>query len=142
MDTSKLPEGSSYFTVQVGTYDTAKGTYLASELYRFNVTIESDYTPTITAQPQSVASERTSQNAILTVEASVSRGELSYQWYKVGETIDEKLSDGQASTNTYTVPMLTIGSNSYYCTVTNSIGGKTFICKSEIATVTVYGGWP
>ena len=138
LDTSKLPEGSSYFTVQVGTYDTAKGTYLASELYRFNVTIESDYTPTITAQPQSVASERTSQNAILTVEASVSRGELSYQWYKVGETIDEKLSDGQASTNTYTVPMLTIGSNSYYCTVTNSIGGKTFICKSEIATVTVY----
>ena len=138
LDMSKISESNGYFTVEVGTYDTAKGVYASSELYRFNVKVESDYTPTITTQPQSVASKLTSEKATLTVEATVSKGDISYQWYKVDEAGDVQLSDEQASTNTYTVPMDVYGSSSFYCIVTNTIAGKTFSCKSDVVTVTVY----
>lgn len=71
LDTSKLPEGSSYFTVQVGTYDTAKGVYVASELYRFNVTMTGDYRPVIDTQPESVAKAKNPiTKASLTVSAT------------------------------------------------------------------------
>ena len=138
LDNSKLLEGSSYFTVEVGTYDTEKGAYVISESYKFNVTMTADYRPVITAQPQSAAGTRGADDTVLTVEAAVSKGQLSYQWYKVGETEDEKLSDEQASTNIYTVPMEKLGVTSYYCIVTNTVDGKTFTGKSEVATVTVY----
>ena len=98
-----------------------------------------DYTPTITAQPQSIAAERNYlEKETLKVEATTTKGELSYQWYKVGETEDEKLSDEQATTNTYEASLETLGSSSYYCIVTNTVDGQTYTCKSEIATVTTY----
>ena len=140
LDTSKFTAGKDgYFTIQVGNYDTAKQAYISSELYRFNVTMEADYRPVITSQPQSIAAERSSiKKATLTVEATTTKGELSYQWYKVGETEDEKLSDEQATTNTYEASLRTLGSSSYYCIVTNTVDGQTYTCKSEIATVTTY----
>ena len=128
LDTSKLPEGSSYFTVQVGTYDTAKGAYLASELYRFNVTMTGDYRPVIDAQPQSVASTKSSvKKASLTVSATATgNGTLSYQWYEVGENGAEKLTDSTATASTYKAKLKNLGVRSFYCEVTNTVDGKRY----------------
>ena len=64
---------------------------------------ETDYTPTITKQPQSVAEEKSAgRTSSLTVEATgAGEGVLSYQWYEVGSSEDTALTDASATTNTY-----------------------------------------
>ena len=98
-----------------------------------------DYYPKITAQPQSVATEKSPDEfAVLEVEATVANGVLSYQWYKVGNPTDEKLEDDFSTMEMYAAPLDTIGSSGYYCIVTNTVDGKEYSVKTDIATVTVY----
>lgn len=91
--------------------------------------------PVIDAQPQSVASTKSSvKKASLTVSATATgNGTLSYQWYEVGENGAEKLTDSTATASTYKAKLKNLGVRSFYCEVTNTVNGK-----SEIATVTVY----
>ena len=98
-----------------------------------------DYYPKITAQPQSVTTEKSPDEfAVLEVEATVTNGVLSYQWYKVGDPTDEKLEDDFSTMEMYAAPLDTIGSSEYYCIVTNTVDGKEYSVKTDIATVTVY----
>ena len=250
LETDKFPVGTSYFTLRVGEYDSASKSYIASELYKFNVTKEltltgititvdeteistdfsdaestgriktsaataadeihlsvtansdkakvylgesttafasgaavkladyqtetvgednyakipikleiaaengqaattKEYTllvllanffPHITEQPQSVAVKKAaSGNVVLKVKAeAVEDGVLTYQWYKVGEQEDEKLTDKYATKNVYAIPKNVPGTGSYYCIVTNTVEGKSYSLKTEIATVTIY----
>ena len=106
--------------------------------YTLWVMAEDNY-PKITAQPQSVATEKSPDEfAVLEVEATVANGVLSYQWYKVGNPTDEKLEDDFSTMEMYAAPLDTIGSSGYYCIVTNTVDGKEYSVKTDIATVTVY----
>ena len=250
LETNKLPVGTSYFTLRVGEYDSASKSYIASELYKFNVTkalaltgitvtadeaeISTDFSdaestgriktsvataadeihlsvttnsdnvkvylgesttafvsgsavkladyqtetvgednyakipiklevtaengqaattkeytllvllanffPHITEQPQSVAVKKAaSGNVVLKVKAeAIKDGLLTYQWYKVGEQEDEKLTDKHATRNVYPIPKNVPGTGRYYCIVTNTVEGKAYSLKTEIATVTIY----
>ena len=134
-------ETGNYFTVQVGYYNASTKMFTASELYKFNVTVaETDYTPTITKQPQSVAEEKSAgRTSSLTVEATgAGEGVLSYQWYEVGSSEDTALTDASATTNTYEASLKRLGTKSYYCIVTNTVNGQAYTVQSEVATVTVY----
>ena len=98
-----------------------------------------DFYPIITAQPQSVTTEKSPDEfTVLEVEATVANGVLSYQWYKVGDPTDEKLEDDFSTMEMYAAPLDTIGSSEYYCIVTNTVDGKEYSVKTDIATVTVY----
>ena len=101
---------------------------------------ETDYTPTITKQPQSVAEEKSAgRTTSLTVEATgAGNGVLSYQWYEVGSSEDTALTDASATTKTYEASLKRLGTKSYYCIVTNTVNGKAYTVKSEVATVTAY----
>ena len=142
LDMSKFSKGTgNYFTVQIGYYNESAKEFTASELYKFNVTItETDYTPTITKQPQSVAEEKSAgRTTSLTVEAvGAGNGDLSYQWYEVGSSGDTALTDASATTNTYEASLKRLGTKSYYCIVTNTVNGQAYTVQSEVATVTVY----
>ena len=142
LDMSKFSKGTgNYFTVQAGYYNANTKVFTASELYKFNVTVtETDYTPTITKQPQSVAEEKSAgRTTSLTVEATgAGNGVLSYQWYEVGSSEDTALTDTSATTKTYEASLKRLGTKSYYCIVTNTVNGNAYTVKSEVATVTVY----
>ena len=142
LDMSKFSKGTgNYFTVQVGYYNASTKVFTASELYKFNVTVtETDYTPTITKQPQSVAEEKSAgRTSSLTVEATgAGNGVLSYQWYEVGSSEDTALTEACATTKTYEASLKRLGTKSYYCIVTNTVNGNAYTVKSEVATVTVY----
>ena len=142
LDMSKFSKGTgNYFTVQAGYYNANTKVFTASELYKFNVTVtETNYTPTITKQPQSVAEEKSAgRTTSLTVEATgAGNGVLSYQWYEVGSSGDTALTDASATTNTYEASLKRLGTKSYYCVVTNTVNGQAYTVKSEVATVTVY----
>ena len=142
LDMSKFSKGTgNYFTVQAGYYNANTKVFTASELYKFNVTVtETDYTPTITKQPQSVAEEKSAgRTSSLTVEATgAGNGVLSYQWYEVGSSEDTALTDTSATTKTYEASLKRLGTKSYYCIVTNTVNEKAYTVKSEVATVTVY----
>lgn len=112
LDTSKLPEGSSYFTVQVGTYDTAKGAYLASELYRFNVTMTGDYRPVIDTVTVTVYQTYVQSLVITEGGKQVFKGYGDWP----GKEFDITLESLGAYTLTV-LPMNTTAANTYSMTV-------------------------
>ena len=141
LDMSKFSGTGDYFTVQVSYYDTTTKMYTFSELYKFNITVTgTDYTPTITKQPTSVTAEKSmGKTTRLTVEATgAGDGVLSYQWYQVGDSGDVALTSSSATTATYKASLKQLGVQRYYCIVTNTVDGKAYSVKSEVATVTVY----
>ena len=107
--------------------------------YTLWVLLESFF-PAITGQPESAAAEQSlTGNLVLKVVAEATGGgKLSYQWYKVGETEDEKLTDKRATTNLYWVSKQTVGTGSYYCLVTNTVGDKEYSVKTDVVTATIY----
>ena len=138
LDTAKIPEAGGYFTVQVGVYDTVKQKFISSEQYKFDVTVTGDYRPTIDTQPESVAKAVAAvKKAKLTVAATAAGGgELSYQWYLVGENGAEAIES--ATSSTYKAPLSELGVKSYYCEVTNTVNGQKYSVNTETVKVTVY----
>ena len=141
IDTSKF-EGrvTGWFSVQVGEYDTSSKTYVSSELYKFNVTRAGSY-PTIKTQPQSATAEYDLiESQFLEVEAEATDGgELSYKWYRVGEAEDTELGDEDgAMENMFLAPKNILGTSKYYCVVTNTVDGKAYSIKSDVAEITIY----
>ena len=95
--------------------------------------------PNITTQPTSATYESGDDATALTVAATASAGELSYQWYKntdgdvtgkEGDKIDGATSATLAAANISTA---SAGTTYYYCIITDSNGSAT----SEKATIIV-----
>ena len=85
--------------------------------------------PTITGISSSRTYTLGEEAEALVCEATVSDGELSYRWYRGDNVVSE--------TSSYTPPVNAVGSESYYCIVTNSISGKQLTTTSQTVTVTV-----
>ena len=136
---SKLEGTQNYVVIPIKLEIPAiEGQPAVTKEYTLWVMAEDNY-PKIAAQPQSVATEKSPDEfAVLEVEATVANGVLSYQWYKVGNPTDEKLEDDFSTMEMYAAPLDTIGSSGYYCIVTNTVDGKEYSVKTDIATVTVY----
>lgn len=93
-----------------------------------SVNPEEKPTPEITKQPVSVQWKEGEEAIPLTVEAKISSGTISYQWYK-----DENLIPGATSAS-YT-PDKTNGKGSYYVVVSNADSTKSV--KSSQVSVTI-----
>ena len=96
--------------------------------------------PKITLQPASTEAEYdTAKKMVLKIEAEATGGgTLSYQWYKVGNSGDEKLTGSWATKSKYAAPRNVIGISKYYCIVTNTVNGTSYSLKSNEVTVTIY----
>ncbi len=98
-------------------------------------------TPAIITQPADAA-VTVGEAVYLSVEASVTTGDLSYQWYS--STIDSN-NDGtiidEATDNSYSPPTAQVGTSYYYCIVTNTdnsaTGNTTAAAVSDAAEVVV-----
>ena len=103
---------------------------------------EKEYLPKITKQP-SPEKENNEYDELsgvfLDVEAEATGGgELSYHWYRVSTPGDEKLSDDYAMGSMCLAPANILGTSQYYCLVINTVNGKEYSVKSDVATVTIY----
>lgn len=83
-------------------------------------------TPEITKQPESVQWEEGSTPVPLTVEATISSGTVTYQWFKDGNKLDGKTSATYQPTE----------KGSYYVVVSN-VDEPTKSVKSSTVTVTI-----
>lgn len=86
-------------------------------------------TPVITKRPENVMWHEGENAIALTVEATISSGEIAYQWYKDGNPIPD------ANSSTYT-PNKDTGKGSYYVKVSNA-SDSTKSVNSSIVTVTI-----
>lgn len=86
-------------------------------------------TPVITKRPENVMWHEGEDAIALTVEATISSGEIAYQWYKDGNPIPD------ANSSTYT-PNKDTGKGSYYVKVSNA-SDSTKSVNSSIVTVTI-----
>ena len=104
--------------------------------------------PTVNAQTPVISSQpvgktvNLNETAALEIEAAVSNGVLSYQWYQSSTNSNTNgTAISGATSTTYTVPTSTAGVKYYYCVVTNtddSVNGKKNASKtSSTAAVTV-----
>lgn len=138
----------AYYCVVINTDTAATGNQIATVTSRTaivtvsnNVPIDAEV-PVVSVQPanQTVS---VNDNATLTVNASVSKGVLSYQWY----TDSHVAISGETGT-TYHPPTGTAGTSGYYCVVTNTdssaTGNPVATAISNVATVTVnaVSGYP
>ena len=94
-----------------------------------------DCMPVITEQPQNVEVDK-GKTAVLSVDATCTKGELSYQWYAgdAGYLDDEKPIEG-ATGKTLEVVSRKAGKTDYICYVTNLYDGGTYLKKSNRVTV-------
>ena len=94
-----------------------------------------DCMPVITEQPQNVEVDK-GKTAVLSVDATCTKGELSYQWYagNAGFLDDEKPIEG-ATGKTLEVVSRKAGKTDYICYVTNLYDGGTYLKKSNRVTV-------
>ena len=109
----------------------------------FNLTVEPECPfdaerPTISQQPENI-SVLTNEPARLSVSASVTVGQLSYQWYE--HTADGDIRIEGETQSFFYAPTNTHSSRVYYVVVTNTdttaTGSETSSAISEQATVTV-----
>lgn len=91
--------------------------------------------PTINTQPVSANYEAGGVATALSVEATASSGELSYQWYKntTEASTTGATSIPSATSATYTPDVASAGTTYYYCVVTDAAGST----NSNFATITV-----
>lgn len=94
--------------------------------------------PRITGNPAGASYAKGTEAAPLTVSASVSDGTLSYQWAK-GST--EASTDITGATSAAFVPPTdTVGTETYFCKVTNTVNGMASTVVSGAAAITVSDG--
>ncbi|WP_430535209.1 glycosyl hydrolase family 18 protein [Listeria rocourtiae] len=97
--------------------------------------------PTISSQPTD-KTVKIGETADLTVVSSVSKGTLSYQWYKAASKVNTGgTAISGATSTTYNAPTSAEGTNYYYCVVTNTdnsaTGTKTATTTSNAVSVVV-----
>lgn len=136
---SKLTGGLVTFTVAAGTTYAVYCTGSKLGYYGFKYEVAAADKPTISTQPQSATYAVGATAEALTVEASASAGELSYQWYSNtdGDTTakEEDKIDGATSATLASAKISTAsaGVTYYYCVVSDTNGSVT----SSKATITV-----
>ena len=110
------------------------GTLIASYTFAATQAAADAQTPNITGQPQDVTVAEGGQ-ANLTVTANVSRGTLTYQWYKntANDTASGTLISG-ANAADYSAPTDTIGTLYYYCVVTNTDPDATGVQTAKVTS--------
>ena len=114
------------------------------ELGIFQVTVveAAGTKPTITTQPASATYVVDASPAALTVEASASAGDLSYQWYKntdqdkTAKEADKIAGATSATLEAANISTAAVGTTYYYVVVTDGNGSTT----SDLATITVLTG--
>ena len=94
-----------------------------------------DYTPIITGQPQDKAVDKDSPQPLTIEVKTPEKGQLSYQWYKVGLGGNTLIQD--ATADTYQPPVTYAGTLKYKCIVTNTVNGVEFQSSSETVSYTV-----
>jgi hypothetical protein len=97
--------------------------------------------PAITAQPTDVTVD-VGASVQLTVTATVTRGELGYQWFESAIRVNHSGSPIASATNASYQPSTSeVGAKYYYCIITNTdsqaTGTKTAAVTSDVAAVTV-----
>ena len=104
--------------------------------------VEESYYPVITVQPEAESESMEYSEfggAFLEVAAEAAgNGELSYKWYRVSSPEDEQLSDDYAMGEMCLAPINILGTNQFYCVVTNTVDGKDYSVKSDVVTIYVY----
>lgn len=90
--------------------------------------------PDITTQPESASYQKDAAATALSVVATASKGELSYQWYSCDDANKTNAAaiDGATSAS-YTPATSATGTFYYFCRVTDSNGSA----DSNVATITV-----
>ena len=110
-------------------------THASSNSYVYEVAfVAPSNVPTITTQPQSASYVSGAAASALSVAATASAGNLSYQWKSCTDANKTGAADieGEIS-STYTPSTELTGTFYYYCTVTDENGST----DSEVATITV-----
>jgi len=134
-----------YYCVVTNTDDTKSGITVATTTSDIVAVITNSLTdavaPTITTQLQN-ATVNVGGTATLSVVASATSGTLTYQWYSNStNTTSGAIAINTATSASYTAPTNTIGTNYYYCIVTNTdsnaSGNTTSTATTNAAKVVV-----
>ena len=96
---------------------------------------KANYTPVITGQPQDKAVDKDSPQPLTIEVKTPEKGQLSYQWYKVGSSKVTLIQD--ATADTYQPPVTYAGTQKYKCIVTNTVNGVEFQSSSNTVSYTV-----
>ena len=124
------------------------GTYVIDSL-KENLSVTASFStqtnaevPAINTQPVGASYTQGDTAAALTVEATVTKGTLSYQWYSnTTESTQGGTPIDGATEASYIPSTATVGTTYYYCVVTNTdneaTGSKTASTTSDAAAVTV-----
>lgn len=105
---------------------------LAKNLIYKEVKIIEAATPKITVQPVGSSYSSGSAPAALSITATTTdEGILGYQWYLNNTIIND------ATSNTYTPTVSADGTYSYYCVVSNTLGGSIKTVKSNVIKITI-----
>lgn len=118
---------------------TGKGNYTGEATGEFTIKME---VPMISKQPvgqtYKMSEWQEKQAEALTVEAGVSSGTLSYQWYSNDTNSAENSTVIENATEkNYTPDITNVGTTYYYCVVTNTLNGYTATKTSDIVEITV-----
>ena len=118
---------------------TGKGNYTGEATGEFTIKME---VPMISKQPvgqtYKMSEWQEKQAEALTVEASVSSGDLSYQWYSnTKDSTENAAKIENAAESSYTPGITEAGTTWYYCVVTNTLDGYTAEATSQTAKITV-----
>ena len=96
---------------------------------------KADYTPVITGQLQDKSVDKDSPQPLIIEVEVPEKGQLSYQWYKVGLSGDTLIQD--ATSDTYQPPVTYAGTQKYKCIVTNTVNDVEFQSSSNTVNYTV-----
>jgi len=93
--------------------------------------------PIIITQPSSLAAH-VGDAAKLSVEASVTKGNLSYQWYSSSSnSTNDGIAINEATSATYAPSTTAAGTTYYYCVITNTVGKIVATTTSSIISTVV-----
>ena len=124
------------------------GTYVIDSL-KENLSVTASFStqtnaevPAINTQPVGASYTQGDTAAALTVEATVTKGTLSYQWYSnTTESTQGGTPIDGATEASYIPSTATVGTTYYYCVVTNTdneaTGTKTATSTSDVVAVTI-----
>ena len=118
--------------------------YVAAAVTDFNTNVKSIISkteeataPTIITQPSSLTAY-VGDAVTLSVEASVTKGNLSYQWYSSSSnSTSDGLAISGATNGSYTPSTTAAGTTYYYCIITNTLSASKATTTSNIVSAIV-----
>ena len=130
--------GTHYYYCEITNVVGNDSVTVATDVIEFVIVAE---TPTIASQPTAPANCALggTTDRDITVNASVSEGTLTYQWYTNDSNSNEGgTAIGGATSATFTIPANeTAGDHYYYCVITNTDGESVVTAKTDVVEVTI-----